>query len=61
MYPLWLCPFKLPSEPGLFRNKTGKTRLYIDVGAYGNCLLDSYDPVETGREIEDYVRDNEGY
>lgn len=59
--PLWLCPFNLPSQSGLVRNRTGRNRLYVDVGIYGNCSLPGYHPVETTRALEAFTRDAQGF
>jgi delta24-sterol reductase len=60
IYPLWLCPFNLPSSPGIVRQRSGRNILYVDIGVYGNCTRDSYDPIETTRKIESYVRSVQG-
>ena len=27
IYPIWLCPFKIPNNPGMLRTSTGKEEL----------------------------------
>ena len=27
IYPIWLCPFKLPNNPGMLKSPTGKEEL----------------------------------
>uniref|UniRef100_A0A914CYZ3 Delta(24)-sterol reductase n=1 Tax=Acrobeloides nanus TaxID=290746 RepID=A0A914CYZ3_9BILA len=60
IYPMWLCPFNLPSIPGMVRQRTGRNVLFVDVGVYGNCTLETYDAKETTRKLEKFVRDVEG-
>jgi delta24-sterol reductase len=61
LYPLWLCPFTLPSLPGLVHPKREKDELYVDLGAYGTPKVTKYDPVETTRRIEGHVRRQHGF
>ncbi|CAD6185161.1 unnamed protein product [Caenorhabditis auriculariae] len=35
VYPIWLCPFNQPSCPGMVRQRSGKSIMYVDVGVYG--------------------------
>ncbi|KAE9551454.1 hypothetical protein FO519_005327 [Halicephalobus sp. NKZ332] len=60
IYPIWLCPFNLPSSPGMVRQRTGKNMLYVDIGVYGNCTLENYEPRETTRKLEEFVRKVQG-
>ncbi|KAI6179109.1 FAD-binding PCMH-type domain-containing protein [Aphelenchoides besseyi] len=60
VYPLWLCPFKLPSYPGLIRNRSGADLIFIDVGIYGNAERKHYDARESTRKLEKFVRDAQG-
>ncbi|KAF8364007.1 hypothetical protein PRIPAC_90930, partial [Pristionchus pacificus] len=60
IYPVWLCPFNLPTCPGFVKQKSGRNVLYVDVGVYGVCKKDDYDPKKTTRELEEYVRSVEG-
>ncbi|CAB3400499.1 unnamed protein product [Caenorhabditis bovis] len=61
IYPLWICPFKLPSCPGMLRQRSGSSVMYVDVGAYGITKKKSYDAVETTRRIEAFVRSVKGF
>lgn len=61
VYPVWLCPFKLPSEPGLVHSFSDKTELYVDIGLYGTPHSKNYDSVETTKKMEDYVKEVKGY
>ncbi|CAJ0955925.1 unnamed protein product, partial [Mesorhabditis belari] len=56
IYPLWLCPFTLPSTPGMLRQRSGKNLLYIDIGAYGITMNKTYEPRESTRRLEEFVR-----
>uniref|UniRef100_A0A7E4ZQF1 Delta(24)-sterol reductase n=1 Tax=Panagrellus redivivus TaxID=6233 RepID=A0A7E4ZQF1_PANRE len=60
IYPLWLCPFNLPSSPGLIRQRTGTNIIYVDIGVYGSCELEKYHPVDTTRKLESFVRSVKG-
>jgi delta24-sterol reductase len=59
-YPLWLCPFNLPSLPGLIRNRTGTNVLFVDIGIYGNATRKGYEARESTRKLEAFVRDVRG-
>lgn len=52
MYPLWLCPFKLPNDPGMVHPNTGKEEMYVDVGTYGEPKAPGFNCVKTTRAIE---------
>ena len=56
MYPLWLCPFKLPNDPGMVHPKGDETEFYVDIGAYGAPKTDNYNNVDTTRRLENFVR-----
>lgn len=60
IYPMWVCPFKLPANPGMVHppstTKTKKTdSLYVDIGVYGVPKAENFSPRESTREIEKYV------
>ncbi|XP_043236825.1 delta(24)-sterol reductase-like [Amphibalanus amphitrite] len=55
IYPLWLCPFVLPADPGFLQPASGKEQMYIDIGAYGVPRTVNFDAVKTGRRIEKFV------
>ena len=60
MYPLWVCPFLLPNNPGFVHPKTGRDEMYVDIGAYGAPTTPNYHNVETTRRIEAYSRSVHG-
>lgn len=60
LYPLWLCPFVLPALPGLVHPNRDRDELYVDIGAYGTPKVTKYDPIDTTRRIEAYVRRQHG-
>ncbi|KAK2191875.1 hypothetical protein NP493_43g00011 [Ridgeia piscesae] len=61
MYPLWVCPFLLPNNPGFVHPKKGFDEMYVDIGAYGAPTTPHYHNVETTRRIEAYVRSVHGF
>lgn len=61
IYPIWLCAFVLYPNPGLVHPKDLKApEMYVDVGLYGTPQVDKYDPTETTRKLEKFVRDVNG-
>lgn len=60
LYPLWLCPFWLPANPGFVHPKGNKGMMYIDIGAYGAPKVPGYKAIETTRKLEKFVRDHDG-
>ncbi|KAL7641541.1 UNVERIFIED_CONTAM: hypothetical protein RMT77_007414 [Armadillidium vulgare] len=61
IYPMWLCPFKLPADPGMLRPLDGKCSLFVDIGTYGVPKVDNFHPVETTRRVEKFVRSAKGF
>jgi Delta24-sterol reductase len=61
LYPLWLCPFILPNNPGFVHPKGGESEMYIDIGAYGAPKVPGYKNVEVTRRLEKFVRESNGY
>ncbi|CAB3359713.1 Hypothetical predicted protein [Cloeon dipterum] len=60
VYPIWLCPFKLPADPGMLC--APKERMFVDIGIYG--VPDpsvNFKPMETTRKIEEFVQKCEGF
>ena len=55
VYPLWLCPFKLPNNPGLVHPKEDSTVMYVDVGAYGVPKVDNFDANSSLRNVEKFT------
>lgn len=68
VYPLWLCPFKIPTnakdalpDRGFIHPSPTAGELFVDVGAYGNPKVKSFKAAPTCRRLEDYVRSVKGY
>lgn len=61
VYPLWICPFKLPNNPGFLHPAKNNTEMYIDVGIYGVPKKDNFKPKETTRNIENFVTERNGF
>jgi delta24-sterol reductase len=75
IYPIWLCPFKLPAQPGMLRPSTNKEEMFVDIGVYGvpkantpihssnTCFLQAerFDAEKTTRKIEEFVRSVNGF
>lgn len=61
LYPLWLCPFRLPSVPGMVHPKSDQEEMYVDIGAYGEPKMKGYSAGTTTRRLEQFVRDQHGF
>lgn len=61
VYPLWLCPFKLPANPGMVHSPTKGDSMFVDVGVYGVPSVSNFNPITTTRLIEEFVRKVRGY
>ncbi len=74
IYPLWLCPFKIPSNACDASNQKHRgfvhpvvdhrgdsEELFVDVGAYGNPSVKGYEARATHRRLEEFVRGAQGY
>ncbi|CAG9760209.1 unnamed protein product [Ceutorhynchus assimilis] len=61
VYPIWLCPFILPNNPGMLRPKGNIAHLYVDIGLYGVPKVENFRPKEDTRKIEKYVTDVKGF
>ncbi|XP_071850422.1 delta(24)-sterol reductase-like [Apostichopus japonicus] len=61
MYPLWLCPFVLPNQPGMFHPPGDEDGLYIDIGAFGTPKAENYSALKTIRKLEEYEREVNGF
>ncbi|KAF0701706.1 Aste57867_7872 [Aphanomyces stellatus] len=59
IYPLWLCPFILPAQPGMLKSPQAGG-LFVDIGAYGVPQVLNFHPVHTTRRVEEFVRLNHG-
>ncbi|KAJ6655064.1 hypothetical protein lerEdw1_005968 [Lerista edwardsae] len=61
VYPLWLCPFILPNNPGMIHPKGNEAELYVDVGAYGEPKTKHFEAMASTRQIEKFVRNVHGF
>uniref|UniRef100_A0A2K5R8V5 Delta(24)-sterol reductase n=1 Tax=Cebus imitator TaxID=2715852 RepID=A0A2K5R8V5_CEBIM len=61
VYPIWLCPFILPSQPGLVHPKGNEAELYIDIGAYGEPHVKHFEARPCMRQLEKFVRSVRGF
>jgi len=61
VYPLWLCPFKLPNNPGMLKPVSQREQMYVDVGAYGIPKAKNYNAENTTRNLESFVRKVYGF
>jgi delta24-sterol reductase len=67
VYPLWLCPYKVPNNgpmqgkvktpPG---TKHGQGGQYVDCAAVGKPLIADFDCAKAIRTLEEFLRDNDG-
>uniref|UniRef100_A0A915CF29 Delta(24)-sterol reductase n=3 Tax=Parascaris univalens TaxID=6257 RepID=A0A915CF29_PARUN len=60
VYPLWLCPFNLPSTPGIVRQRSGRNIMYVDVGVYGKSEKINFKPKEAIQHMDKFLRDVAG-
>lgn len=60
IYPIWLCPFKLPPNPGMLHPPNDAETLFVDIGTYGVPKVNNFEPVATTRRIEEFVRKVKG-
>ncbi|NXW15628.1 DHC24 reductase, partial [Circaetus pectoralis] len=61
VYPLWLCPFILPNNPGMVHPKGDETELYVDIGAYGEPKRKQFEARASMRQMEKFVRSVHGF
>ncbi|OQV23532.1 Delta(24)-sterol reductase [Hypsibius exemplaris] len=63
LYPLWFCPFWLPSRPGFLHpaSMEGDGEMYVDIGAYGEPLSPNFKFRASTRKLETFVRENNGF
>jgi len=61
VYPLWLCPFMLPPNPGMIHPHSAETKMYVDIGVYGVPKVKNFNPRENTRAIEKFVIDSKGF
>jgi delta24-sterol reductase len=55
LYPLWICPFQLFSQPGLVHPKGDQDEMYVDIGAYGTPKHPGFSTIPSTRKLEDFV------
>lgn len=60
VYPIWLCPFNLPNDPGMVHPKTDTAQMYVDIGIYG-VPQRKFDAKPVTRRIESLVGDCDGF
>ncbi|VDK78010.1 unnamed protein product, partial [Anisakis simplex] len=56
VYPLWLCPFSLPSTPGIIRQRTGRNIIYVNIGVYGESMKNDFDAQQSIKNINEFLR-----
>ncbi|XP_044256861.1 delta(24)-sterol reductase-like isoform X1 [Tribolium madens] len=64
IYPMWICPFKLPPNPGMVHppiTNYSTDPVYVDIGVYGVPKAKKFSPLESTREIEKYVTSVNGF
>ena len=67
VYPLWLCPMRIPRNPryedygGFVRPLKDGDEMFVDIGAYGNPSMEGFDARAACRKVEDFVRRKGGY
>jgi delta24-sterol reductase len=64
VYPLWLCPMKVPQDPkqkGLLRALPDGDEMFVDVGAYGHPMVPCYQARESCRRVEAFVLEKGGF
>lgn len=66
VYPLWVCPFILPAQPGMLRNRLGLKSIYVNIGIYGKVPAKARaggdkEFVEKMAAIEGHVRNVHGF
>lgn len=61
IYPMWICPFKLPDNPGMLRSVRKNTdSIYVDIGVYGVPKAPTFSAKESTRKIETFVAESHG-
>lgn len=60
VYPIWLCPFILPNNPGMVHPKGNEAELYVDIGAYGEPKSKQFEARASMRQMEKFVRSVHG-
>ncbi|KAL3280089.1 hypothetical protein HHI36_017594 [Cryptolaemus montrouzieri] len=61
IYPLWICPFKLPNNPGFLHPARDNVEMYVDIGVYGVPKVENFKPLENTRRIEEFVAKRNGF
>lgn len=61
LYPLWLCPFKLYSWPGMVHPEGDRDEMYVDIGAYGAPKQPHFSTVPSTKKLEAFVLQKKGF
>lgn len=67
VYPLWLCPMRIPVNPrykeygGFVQPLKDGDEMFVDIGAYGNPTYEGFNAKEACRKVENFVREKKGY
>jgi len=61
IYPIWLCPFKLPPNPGMLNSRSDSDKMFVDVGVYGVPKRPGFDAEKITRNVEEFVRNVNGF
>ncbi|KAG5190685.1 hypothetical protein JKP88DRAFT_271415 [Tribonema minus] len=65
IYPLWLCPMRIPRPPGhtglVAPPKGSDDDLFVDIGGYGNPKTAGFEARASCRRVEDFVRSKHGF
>ncbi|XP_073958786.1 delta(24)-sterol reductase-like [Choristoneura fumiferana] len=60
VYPIWLCPFKVPNNPGQLR-VSGDWQMFVDIGVYGVPKAPGFETVSATRSVENFVTKEKGF
>ena len=61
LYPIWICPFKLTSQPGLVHPLGDEDEMYVDIILYGNPQVKPFIAKDCIRNIERFARQVHGF
>lgn len=61
LYPLWLCPYFLPNNPGMLKPVEDNGSMCVDVGSYGEPKTPDFNNVKTIRRLEQATKSFNGY
>ncbi|XP_063542976.1 delta(24)-sterol reductase-like isoform X1 [Cydia strobilella] len=60
VYPMWLCPFIVPNNPGQLK-VTGDWQMFVDIGVYGVPTAPGFETVSATRSVESFVTQEKGF